>query len=41
MAEVTTTTAAVFLPEMWQEAILDYAERQFRIRNQVTRALKN
>jgi len=36
MAEVTTTTAAVFLPEMWQEAILDYAERQFRIRNQVT-----
>ena len=36
MAEVTTTTAAVFIPEIWQEAILDYAERQFRLRNQVT-----
>ena len=36
MAEVTTTTAAVFIPEVWQEAILDYAERQFRLRNQVT-----
>lgn len=36
MAEVTTTTSAVFLPEVWQEAILDYAERQFRLRNQVT-----
>ena len=36
MAEVTTSTAGVFLPEIWQEAILDYAERQFRIRNQVT-----
>ena len=36
MAEVTTTTAAVFIPEGWEEAILDYAERQFRIKNQVT-----
>ena len=36
MAEVTTTTAAVFIPEVWEEAILDYAERQFRIKNQVT-----
>lgn len=36
MAEVTTTTSAVFIPEVWQEAILNYAERQFRIRNQVT-----
>jgi len=26
----------VFIPEIWQEAILDYAERQFRLRNQVT-----
>jgi len=36
MAEVTTTTAAVFIPEVWEEAILNYAERQFRIKNQVT-----
>ena len=36
MAEVTTTTAAVFIPEVGEEAILDYAERQFRIKNQVT-----
>lgn len=36
MAEVTTTTAAVFIPEVWEEAILDYAERQFRIKNQVS-----
>ncbi len=36
MANVTTTTAANFIPEVWKEAILDYAERQFRIRNQVT-----
>tara|TARA_R100001594_G_scaffold67224_1_gene101574 strand:- start:2619 stop:3488 length:870 start_codon:yes stop_codon:yes gene_type:complete len=36
MANVTTTTAAKFLPEVWKEAILDYAERVFRIRNQVT-----
>ena len=36
MANVTTTTAAVFIPEVWKEAILDYAERTFRLRNQVT-----
>ena len=36
MAEVTSTTAAVFIPEVWEEAILNYAERQFRIKNQVT-----
>ena len=36
MAEVTTTTAAVFIPELWSEAILDYAEREFRLVNQVT-----
>ena len=33
---VTTTTAANFIPEMWREAILDYAERKFVLRNQVT-----
>ena len=33
---VTPTTAAVFIPEMWRDAILNYAERQFRLRNQVT-----
>ena len=36
MANVTPTTAAKFIPEVWKEAILDYAERSFRIRNQVT-----
>ena len=36
MAEVTLTTAAKFIPEMWSDAILDYAEREFRIVNQVT-----
>ena len=36
MAEVTTTTSAVFIPELWSEAILDYAEREFRLVNQVT-----
>ena len=36
MANVTPTTAAKFIPEVWKEAILDYAERAFRIRNQVT-----
>ena len=35
MAEVTTTTAANFIPELWRDAILDYAERRFQIRNQV------
>ena len=32
---VTTTTAANFIPEMWRDAILDYAERKFVLRNQV------
>ena len=36
MAEVTLTTAANFIPEMWSDAILDYAEREFRLVNQVT-----
>ena len=36
MANVTTTTAANFIPEMWSDALLDYAERMFRIRNQVS-----
>jgi hypothetical protein len=35
MANVTTTTAANFIPEMWRDAILDYAERRFALRNQV------
>lgn len=35
MANVTTTTAANFIPEMWRDAILDYAERRFQLRNQV------
>ncbi|KKL92439.1 hypothetical protein LCGC14_1884700 [marine sediment metagenome] len=33
---VTVTTAGVFLGEFWKEAILNYAERSFRLRNQVT-----
>ena len=36
MANVTVSTAAKFIPEVWKEAILDYAEANFRIRNQVT-----
>ena len=36
MANVTVTTAAKFIPEVWKDAILDYAERTFQIRNQVT-----
>jgi len=32
---VTKTTAANFIPEMWRDAILDYAERKFILRNQV------
>ncbi|MEL0173659.1 MAG: hypothetical protein VW904_02940, partial [bacterium] len=35
MANITTTTAASFIPEMWRDAILDYAERKFQLRNQV------
>jgi len=34
-ANVTTTTAANLIPEMWRDAILDYAERKFQLRNQV------
>ena len=33
---VTKTTAANFIPEMWRDAILDYAERKFVLRNQVS-----
>tara|TARA_R100000655_G_scaffold1172_3_gene4708 strand:+ start:5786 stop:6658 length:873 start_codon:yes stop_codon:yes gene_type:complete len=33
---VTTTTAANFIPEMWRDAILDYAERKFQLKNQVS-----
>jgi len=36
MANVTTLTAANFIPELWAEAILDYAERRFQLKNQVT-----
>ena len=36
MANVTVTTAANFIPEAWSDAILDYAERRFRLKNQVT-----
>jgi len=35
MANVTVTTAASFIPEMWRDAILDYAERKFQLKNQV------
>jgi len=35
MANVTTTTAANFIPELWRDAILDYAERKFQLKNQV------
>tara|TARA_R100001129_G_scaffold128409_1_gene90333 strand:- start:384 stop:1256 length:873 start_codon:yes stop_codon:yes gene_type:complete len=33
---VTVTTAANFIPELWRDAILDYAERKFQIKNQVS-----
>jgi hypothetical protein len=33
---VTPTTAANFIPEMWRDAILDYAERKFQLKNQVS-----
>ena len=33
---VTVTTAANFIPELWRDAILDYAERKFKIKNQVS-----
>ena len=36
MANITVSTGAAFIPEVWKDAILDYAEANFRIRNQVT-----
>ena len=36
MAEVTPSTAANFIPEMWRDAIMDFAMRKFQIRNQVS-----
>jgi hypothetical protein len=36
MANVTALTAVNFIPELWAEAILDYAERRFQLKNQVT-----
>ena len=36
MANVTVTTGANFIPELWSSAILDYAERKFSLRNQVS-----
>ena len=33
---VTVTTGAVFIPEFWRDGILNYAERRFRLKNQVT-----
>ena len=35
-ANVTITTAANFIPEMWADAILNYAEAKFRLINMVT-----
>lgn len=35
MANVTTTTAANFIPELWSDAILDYAERKFSLADKV------
>lgn len=36
MAEVTTSTAANFIPEIWRDAIMDFAMRKFQLRNQVS-----
>jgi len=36
MANVTKATAVNFIPELWQDAILDYAERRFDLKNKVT-----
>ena len=36
MANVTVTTGANFIPEMWSNAILDYAEAKFSLRNRVS-----
>lgn len=35
---IGVTEAANFIPELWSEAILDYAERKFRLRNILTDA---
>ncbi len=35
MANVTVTTGANFIPELWSGAIMDYAEKKFSLRNQV------
>jgi len=35
-ANVQVTSAAAFIPELWQDAILDYAERRFSLKNKVT-----
>jgi len=36
MANVTVTTGANFIPQLWSDAILDYAERKFSLKNKVT-----
>lgn len=36
MANVTVTTAENFIPELWADAILDYAERKFSLKDKVT-----
>jgi len=33
---VTITTGAGFIPELWSDAILDFAERKFSLKNKVT-----
>lgn len=36
MANVTVSTGANFIPELWSSAILDYAERAFSLRDKVS-----
>jgi hypothetical protein len=36
MANVTVDTGVNFIPELWADAILDYAERKFSLKNKVT-----
>ena len=36
MANVTVTTAVNFIKELWRDSILNYAERRFRLKNQIT-----
>ena len=36
MANVDVSAAANFIPELWSDAILDYAERKFSIKDKVT-----